>query len=164
MATIRERLLALAEPLGITLPEAYLAYLENPPAQGIFIRHLCDPRGDPKEWWPETIKGLEASWGEPHELYAHYVRATGEQYGGNDANISADDSEFRASRLLSSFFIGEVDGDSVFLDGQTLGVFAHLTENGRVEKWADSFAAFVEHGQQYGEFVNRFREAGSVGG
>ena len=153
-AGVRDRLAALAAPLGLTLPEAYLAFVESPPESGILIHHLCS-EDDPEEWWPETIEGLEADIhrgrGKQRIPYAHYMRATAEDYlaGGPDVSLPGPgDAQFRADRLARGFWIGEEDGDSVFIDQQTLGVFAFLQHDDRVEQWAISFAEFVAHGQQ----------------
>jgi hypothetical protein len=153
-AGVRERLAALAAPLGITLPEAYIAFVESPPESGILIHHLRD-EDDPEEWWPETIKGLEANIyrGERGRRvpYAHYMRQTAENYlaSGPDATLPGPGrKKFRASRMARGFWIGEEDGDSVFLDQETLGVFAFLQHDDRIEQWATSFAEFVAHCQQ----------------
>jgi hypothetical protein len=46
-----------------------------------------------------------------------------------------------------------VDGDGVFLDQQTMGVFAWLAHEDEVEQWASSFADFVADGQRMGRFA-----------
>ena len=152
--SIRERLAALARPLGITLPEEYVAFVEKPPARGILVHHLC-PAGDPPyEWWPSTIEGLEAdvfSGRGPEVLpNAHYVRAEAEEFlaGGCESIPGPGGKRFRTDRLARGFWIGEVDGDSVFIDAETLGVFAYLMHENTVERWAASFAEFVAKGQE----------------
>ena len=154
VVTIRERLAALAAPLGITLPEEYAAFMENPPACGILAHHLC-PKGDPPyEWWPATVEDLESDVhggrGRQPLLFAHYLRAEAEEYlaGGWESVPGPDGTEFGTDRLSRGFWIGEVDGDSVFIDAQTFGVFAYLMHEQTVEQWAVSFAEFVAHGQQ----------------
>lgn len=153
MATVRERLAALARPLSITLPEEYLTYMENGSPPGILISHLCNPGEERYEWLPETMDGLE----DPIDRYAsnpipfaHYVRETADQYreGGVDAIGGPGGMKISLDRLRNGFWIGEVDGDSVFLDQETLAVMAFLQHEDAIEIWADSFAAFLEHGQQ----------------
>lgn len=158
MGTIRERLAALAAPLRIDLPEAYIAFMESPPKRGILIRHLCNRQDPPYEWWPEPIDFLEEDihrgrWTKV-ELNAHYMRATAEPYlaGGHLSVHGPGGSEFETERLSREFWIGEVDGDGVFIDHQTLGVFAWLAHEDEVEQWAESFADFVARGQQTGRF------------
>jgi hypothetical protein len=153
-SSVRDRLHALALPLGIALPEEYVAFVEKPPKRGIRIHHLSSD-GTPYKWLPETIEGLEAGWGEEDEAgvelpYAHYVRATADEYaqGGNENLHGPRGSAFRLDRLRDGFWIGEVDGDSVFIDRQTLGVFAFLQHEDSVAQWAVSFREFVAHGQQ----------------
>jgi hypothetical protein len=164
VGSIRERLQALAAPLGIDLPEEYIAFMENPPEQGILIRHLCPRHDPPDEWWPSPIEYLEEDihrgrW-EKIDLNAHSMRATAEEYlaGGHESVPGPGGSRFGTERLSRGFWIGEVDGDSVFIDQQTLGVFAYLMHEEEVEQWAPSFAEFVAHGQQTGRFVEPDRD------
>jgi len=154
--SIRDRLIALAAPLGIKLPEEYVAFMEAEPERGIPVYHLV-PKGEPPdEWWPEPIEELEADIhrGRCAEvvLGAHYLRSTAAEYlsGGWKSIPGPSGSEFSTERLGRGFWIGEVDGDCVFIDAETLGVFAYLeyADETRVEQWAPSFAAFVAHGQQ----------------
>lgn len=159
MGSIRERLAALAAPLGIDLPGEYIAFMERRPERGILIRHLSNRQDPPYEWWPEPIDFLEADihrgrW-KKVELNAHYMRATAEPYlaGGHEWVPGPGGSRFGAERLSRGFWIGEVDGDSVFIDQQTLGVFAYLAHEDEVEQWAASFADFVAHGQRTGRFA-----------
>ena len=159
MNSIRERLVALASPLGIDLPEEYIAFMERRPERGILIRHLC-PRQDPAyEWWPESVDFLEADihlgrW-KKVESNAHYMRATAEGFlaGGGEWVPGPDGSRFGTERLSRGFWIGEVDGDCVFIDQQTSGVFAWLAHEDEVEQWSSSFADFVAHGQRTGRFA-----------
>jgi hypothetical protein len=153
--SVRDRLNTLAAPLGITLPDEYIAFVKRPPKRGILIHHLCNEGDDPDEWWPATIEGLEAGWGEEDTAgveipYAHYVRATADEFAlsGDEDLAGPGGSAFRLDRLRNGFWIGEVDGDSVFIDQQTLGVFAFLQHEGSVAQWAASFREFVAHGQQ----------------
>lgn len=156
MRTIRERLAALAAPLGIHLPEEYVAFMEAPPARGIPVRHLCAAGDPPAAWWPEPIEELEADIHRGRMptpvLGAHYLRATAAEYlsGGGRSVPDPGGAAFAIERLGRGFWIGEVDGDSVFLDAETLGVLAYLeyADAVRVEQWAPSFVAFVAHGQQ----------------
>lgn len=156
MGSVRERLAVLAAPLGLRLPEEYVAFMESPPARGIPVRHLCAAGDPPAEWWPEPVEELEADIHRGRMptpvLGAHYLRATAEEYlsGGWRSVPGPGGSEFATERLGRGFWIGEVDGDSVFLDADTLGVYAYLefADEARVEQWAPSFAAFVAHGQQ----------------
>ncbi len=152
--SVRDRLNALALPLGIALPEEYIAFVEKTPERSILIRHLSS-EDELYEWQPETIEGLEAGWGEEDaagvELpYAHYVRATADEYAqsGDEDLPGPGGTAFRLDRLRDGFWIGEVDGDSVFIDRQTLGVFAFLQHEDAVAQWAASFREFVAHGQQ----------------
>ena len=159
MGSVRERLIALATPLGIELPEEYLAFMERRPERGIPIRHLCS-RNDPSaEWWPATVDFLEADiW---HGRWtksapnAHYLRGEAERFlsAGVESVPGPAGSRFATERLSRGFWIGEEDGDSVFLDPQTLGVFAWLAHEDEVEQWAVSFGEFVAHGQRTGRFV-----------
>jgi hypothetical protein len=153
-SSVRDRLYVLASPLGIALPEEYVAFVENPPERGILIHHLSS-EDEPYEWLPETIEGLEAGWGEEDDAgvelpYAHYVRATADEYAqsGDEDLPGPGGTAFRLDRLRDGFWIGEVDGDSVFIDRQTLGVFAFLQHEDAVARWAASFREFVAHGQQ----------------
>lgn len=156
MSSIRERLAVLAEPLGIQLPEAYIAFLESEPETGILVRHLRGPGAPPTAWWPEPIEGLEADIHRGHDAtavpYAHYLRETAQEYlsGGWESVPGPAGTEFGTERLGRGFWIGEVDGDSVFIDQATLGVFAYLEfgDETRVEQWAASFAEFVARGQR----------------
>lgn len=159
MASIRERLAALAALLGIDLPEEYLRFMEARPERGILIRHLGGPHDPPDEWWPEPVEFLEQDIhrGRWHkvELNAHSMRATAEPYlaGGHESVPGPDGARFGTERLGRGFWIGEVDGDDVFLDQQTLGVFAWLAHEDEVEQWSTSFADFVARGQQMGRFA-----------
>lgn len=153
--SIRERLANLAAPLGITLPEEYVAFMEDPPERGLLVRHLCNEDDDPYEWWPEAIEGLEDDWGEEDEVgrkipFAHYVRATADNYLADEAEDlpGPNQTSFRLDRLRNGFWIGEIDGDSVFIDQQTLGIFAFLQHEDCVEQWASSFEEFLTRGQQ----------------
>ena len=156
METIRDRLTALAAPLGIQLPEEYIAFMEAEPERGILVYHLLPEGEPPQEWWPEPIEELEADIhrGRCAEvvLGAHYLRSTAAEYlsGGWTSIPGPGGSEFRTERLGRGFWIGEVDGDCVFIDAETLGVFAYLeyADENRVEQWAPSFAEFVARGQQ----------------
>ena len=154
IGTIRERLAALAAPLGIALPGEYVAFVENPPARGILIHHLCAAGDPPFEWWPETIDGLEADvhGGRGREVLpsAHYVRAEAAEFlrVGWESVPGPGGTRFRTDRLSRGFWIGEEDGDSVFIDHETQGVYAFMMHENCVEHWADSFAAFVAHGQR----------------
>lgn len=157
---VRQRLAALAAPLGIELPEAYIAFMEGPSGRGILVRHLCNRQDPAYEWRPAPIAFLEEDvhggrW-KKVELYAHYMRSTAEEYlaGGHESIPGPHGSEFATERLGRGFWIGEVDGDSVFIDQRTLGVFAYLAHESEVEQWAPSFADFVAHGQQTGRFAD----------
>ena len=161
MESIRDRLAALATPLGIQLPEEYIAFMEAQPERGIPVRHLSADGDPPVEWWPEPIEELEA---DIHRgrcagavLGAHYLRATAAEYlsGGWRSIPGPNGSEFATERLGRGFWIGEVDGDSVFIDAETLGVFAYLEYGDEtcVEQWAVSFADFVARGQRMGRFA-----------
>jgi hypothetical protein len=152
-------LATLAAPLGIELPEAYLAFMEHAPERGILVRHLYNPQDPAYEWWPEPAEFLEQDihrgrW-KKVELNAHYMRATAEPYlaGGHEWVRGPHGSRFGTERLRRGFWIGEVDGDRVFIDQQTLGVFAWLAHEDEVEQWAVSFADFVARGQQMGRFA-----------
>ena len=155
-ASVRDRLNALAAPLGITLPDEYIAYLEGEPEAGIPVWHLCAPGDPPWEWRPEPIEELEADIhrGRCAEVVpgAHYLRATAAEYrsGGWRSIPGPGGTEFSTERLGRGFWIGEVDGDQVFLDQESLGVFCYLeqADEARVEQWASSFAEFAAHGQQ----------------
>ncbi|MCE9562744.1 MAG: hypothetical protein K8U57_11920 [Planctomycetes bacterium] len=154
-ATIRDRLTALAAPIGIALPEEYIAFVTRPPKRGILIHHLCNDGDDSYEWWPETIKRLEAGWGEEDKAgveipSAHLLRATADDYaeGRRKTLPGPGGTRFRLDRLRNGFWIGEVDGDSVFIDLQTLGVFAFLQHEDSVVQWASSFGEFAKRGQQ----------------
>ncbi len=83
------------------------------------------------------------------------MRATAEPFleGGHEWVHGPDGSRFGTARLGRGFWIGEVDGDCVFIDQETLGVFAWLAHEGEVERWATSFADFVAHGQRTGRFA-----------
>ena len=159
MGSVRERLVALASPLGIDLPEEYLTFLERRPERGIAIRHRCGPQDPPDEWWPRPVEYLEqdihGGWGQKVELYAHYMRATAEEFlgGGHQSVHGPGRSRFGTERMGRGFWIGEVDGDDVFIDHETGGVFAWLEHEGEVEQWAPSFADFVAHGQRTGRFA-----------
>lgn len=159
MGSVRERLVALASPLGIDLPEAYLAFMERRPDRGIAVRHLCSSQDPPYEWWPEPVEFLEQDIhrGRWHkvELNAHYMRATANHYleGGLVSLPGPNGSQFGIERMGRGFWIGEVDGDCVFIDQHTLGVFAYLAHEDEVEQWASSFTDFVAHGQQMGRFA-----------
>ena len=159
MGSVRERLAVLAAPLGIALPEAYLAFMEDRPARGILVRHLLGPGEPPQEWWPTTIEGLEADiWSgrwTKHAPNAHYMRETAERFieGQHDSVPGPGGSPFGTERLSRGFWIGEVDGDGVFLDHQSLGVFAWLAHEDEVEQWAASFAEFVALGQRTGRLA-----------
>jgi hypothetical protein len=159
MPTIRERLTILAAPLGIELPEEYIAFMETPPKRGIMIRHLCNTSDPAYEWLPESIDGLEEDihgglW-KKIELFAHLMRATAEGYieGGHDHLTGSRGETFETRRLSRGFWIGEVDGDLVFIDHLTLGIFAYLAHEDEVEQWALSFGDFVKYGQQFGRCV-----------
>jgi hypothetical protein len=159
VGSIRERLVALAAPLGIELPEEYLAFMERRPERGIFIRHLCNPSDPPTEWWPATIESLEADiWGgrgSKTAPTAHYLRGEAERFlsAGVESVPGPAGSPFATERLSRGFWLGEEDGDSVFLDPQTRGVFAWLAHEDEVEQWAVSFGEFVAHGQRMGRFA-----------
>jgi hypothetical protein len=169
MSSIRERLTALAAPVGIELPESYLAFMERRPDRGILIRHLCNPQDPAYEWRPEPVEFLEQDihrgrWRKV-ELNAHYTRATAGPLlaGGHTSVPGPDGSRFATERLARGFWIGEVDGDGVFIDHQTGGVFAWLAHEDEVEQWASSFADFVAHGQQMGRFADRGAKPDRIG-
>jgi hypothetical protein len=159
MGTVRERLASLARPLGIELPESYLAFMEQRPERGILIRHRCNPTDPPTEWWPVMIDVLEEDiWSgrwRRQAPFAHYMRIEAEEFlsAGVESVTGPAGSRFGTKRLSCGFYIGEEDGDSVFLDHESLGVFAWLFHEGEVEKWAESFAEFVALGQRTGRFV-----------
>jgi hypothetical protein len=152
--SIRERLAALAQPLGITLPEEYVTFVENPPARGILVHHLSAKGDPPYEWWPETIEGLEADvyGGHMKETLpcAHEISATAQEFltGGCKSVPGPGGTEFRTDRLARAFWIGEDDGDGVFIDAETGGVFVYMMHEECVERWAASFAEFVAKGQE----------------
>jgi len=167
--SIRDRLLVLAAPLGIRLPEEYIAFMETEPERGIPVYHLV-PNGEPPDkWWPEPIDELEADIhrGRCAEvvLGAHYLRATAAEYlsGGWRSIPGPDGSEFSTERLGRGFWIGEVDGDQVFLDQETLGVFCYLEQSDEacVEEWASSFAEFLVRGQVRGSWAEKHAEPNS---
>lgn len=154
--SVRNRLAVLAAPLGINLPDAYVAYMEGEPKAVIPVWHLCAPGSPPWEWQPASIADLEADihggkWRKA-ELFAHYLRAAATEYlsGGWMSIGGPGRTEFSTERLGRGFWIGEVDGDHVFLDHETLGVFCYLEQAdvARVERWASSFAEFAAFGQQ----------------
>lgn len=159
LGNVRERLAALALPLGIVLPEAYLAFMDHRPERGILIRHLCNPTDPPSEWWPATLDWLEADiWNGRWTKVApnaHYMREEAERFlsAGVESVPGPGGSQFSTERLSHGFWIGEEDGDSVFLDADSLGVFAWLAHEDEVEQWAESFAEFVALGQRTGRFV-----------
>jgi hypothetical protein len=159
VGSVRERLAALAVPLGIELPEAYLAFMEHRPERGIPIHHLGGPGEPPKEWWPATLDVLEEDiwrgrWTKAAPN-AHYMREEAERFisAGVEFVTCPAGPPFSSARLSRGFWIGEEDGDSVFLDHQTLGVFAWLAHEDEVEQWASSFAEFVALGQRTGRFA-----------
>jgi len=159
VSSVRERLAALATPLGIELPEAYLAFMERRPERGVLIRHLCNPGDPPSEWWPATLDFLEQDiwrgrWTKVAPN-AHYMREEAEGFlsAGVESVPGPAGTPFGSERLSRGFWIGEEDGDSVFLDAQTLGVFAWLAHEEEVEQWAASFGEFVTHGQRMGRFA-----------
>ncbi|MBM3981297.1 MAG: hypothetical protein FJ304_13615 [Planctomycetes bacterium] len=160
MTSVRDRLNALAAPLGISLPEEYLAFMERRPDRGIPIRHLCNRNDPPAEWWPATVDFLEADiwqgrWTKSAPN-AHYLRGEAERFlsAGVESVPGPAGSRFATERLSRGFWIGEEDGDSVFLDPLTLGVFAWLAQEDEVEQWAASFGEFVARGQRTGRFVD----------
>ena len=159
MGSVRVRLAALAAPLGVELPEVYLAFMERRPERGILIRHLCGPGDPPAEWWPATVDVLEEDiwrgrWTKAAPN-AHYMREEADRFlsAGVESVPGPAGSRFAAERLSRGFWIGEEDGDSVFLDSQSLGVFAWLAHEDEVEQWAASFQEFVAHGQRAGRFA-----------
>jgi hypothetical protein len=78
------------------------------------------------------------------------MRGVAADYGRWLSVPGPGDAPFSTERLARGFWIGEVDGTCVFLDAETLGVFAYTEycDTQHVEWWAPSFAAFVAHGQQ----------------
>lgn len=159
MDNVRERLANLASSLGIDLPESYLYFMESRPKHGILLRHRCSPEDLSYEWWPASVEFLEQDihQGRWHKIeqYAHYMQSTAEQFlaGGHSSVTGPGGSRFGTERMSHGFWIGEVDGDSVFIDQETCGVFAWLEHEGKVEQWAASFADLVAHGQQSGKDV-----------
>src|SRR5437763_1067915 len=129
MGSVRERLATLAAPLGIRLPDEYLAFMGARPARGILVWHLC-PAGDPpNEWWPATLEVLEA---DVHHgrmpaplLNTHYMRGVAEEWGRWPSVPGPGGAPFGTERLARGFWIGEVDGTCVFLDAEAGGVFAY---------------------------------------
>ena len=61
----------------------------------------------------------------------------------DDSIVCRDSSRFDLERLQNGFWIGEVDGDSVFLEQHSRGVFAYIQDDVCVEQWAESFRQFV---------------------
>ena len=133
--------------------------MEHRPERGIFIRHLCGPDDPPAEWWPATVDVLEQDiwrgrWTKVAPN-AHYMReeAIGFLSAGVETVPGPAGSRFASERLGRGFWIGEEDGDSVFLDAHSLGVFAWLAHEDEVEQWAASFQEFVVHGQRFGRWA-----------
>lgn len=143
-ATIRERLAAFADAIPLALPAEYVAFVEKIDGKGA---HYC--HGE-HEWWAASILGLEAPIRTdlmgltlpttPNARYpvalVAYLRQTGV---ANAIQCRNDDSPFELDRLKHGFWIGENDGNSVFLDQQTLGVYAYIQDDFCVERWAGSF-------------------------
>jgi hypothetical protein len=145
--TIRERLETLASPIPLALPSEYIEFVEGLEGRGDYFQH------GGHDWWAAAISGLEAQvrtdlWGltlptPPHarklEVLVSYLR--GQSRG--DSVGCRDGSKFDLERLQNGFWIGENDGDDVFIDQQSLGVFAYIQDDDCVQQWAGSFREFV---------------------
>jgi hypothetical protein len=145
--SVRERLKALAGPILITLPSEYIAFVERLEGRGSYCQHAG------REWWALSIRGLEApvrtdlmGLTMPTTPYAHYFVALIAALHAelpDDTIACCDGSHFPLERLQKGFCIGENDGDTVFLDQQSLGVFAYIHNDYCVEQWAGSFRDFL---------------------
>lgn len=145
--TVRERLDVLANTIPLALPPEYVTFVEGLRGRGDYVRHSGH------DWWASSINGLETpvrtdlmGLALPSTPYARYLVALVAYHraqGGDDSVACRDGSRFDLDRLQMGFWIGENDGDSVFLDQQTLGVFAYIQDEPCVEQWAGSFQEFV---------------------
>jgi hypothetical protein len=145
--TVRERLEALSNPIPLALPSEYIAFVEGLEGRGDYFTHAGH------EWWAASIRGLEApvrtdlmGLTMPTTPFARSCVALVAYLRGQSRDDSVachDGSRFDLERLQNGFWIGEDDGDSVFLDQQSLGVFAYIQYDFYVEQWAGSFREFI---------------------
>jgi hypothetical protein len=149
-STIREQLAALADPIPFALPGEYVAFVEALEGGGGYFRHAG------REWWVASISRLQAPVRTdlmgltlPTTPYARYLVAlvsSLRQQWPENAVECRDGSRFELDRLGNGFWIGEDDGDSVFLDQQSLGVYVYIQDSFCVERWAESFRELLAAG------------------
>ena len=145
----------LAAAVGQALPAEYLTFLDGLPA-----RPTLGPGYDPtldfggRTWRPYTRERLaeviphrrkETAFPHAHETarHAEFLRAADMAHGGEASAVLVEQG-FTLDRLARGFCVGDDgNGNPLFVDPDTGGVFAYYHDGMDVEQWAGSLAELV---------------------
>jgi hypothetical protein len=143
----------LAAAVGQTLPVAYLHFLDRLPARPTLGDGPIFDFGG-QQWRPhdrsklaETIPHRRRESGFPyaHEMarHAEMLRAADAVHGGEASSVLVDQG-FTLDRLARGFCVGDDgNGEPLFVDLDTGGVFAYYQDGMDVEQWAPTLAELV---------------------
>ena len=149
----------LASAVGQTLPAEYLAFLD-----GLLARPTPDDGDDlvldfnGRQWRPHTRSRLaetvphrrrEAAFPFAHETarHAEMLRAADAAHGG-EASAELTEQGFTLDRLTRGFCIGVDDnGDVLFVDAESGGVYVYCHDGMDVEPVAGSLAELLAGSQ-----------------
>lgn len=147
--------LSLASAVGQALPAEYLAFLD-----GLQARPTPDNGDDPvldfngRQWLPhnrsrlaETVphRRRETAFPFAHEMarHAELLRAADAAHDG-EASAELAEQGFTLDRLARGFCVGgDENGEPLFIDPDTGGVFAYYHDGMDVEQWAASLVELV---------------------
>ncbi len=145
----------LVAAVGQSLPSAYFAFLDGLPARptvGEGYGPILDFGG--QQWRPHTRAQLaetiphrrrESAFPYAHETarHAEMLRAADEANDG-EASEELVEQGFTLDRLALGFCVGDDgNGDPLFVDPDTGGVFAYHHDGMDLEQWAPSLAELV---------------------
>ena len=145
----------LATAVGQSLPPAYLAFLDGlstRPTLGEGYGPILDFGG--QQWRPHTRTRLadivphrrrDSAFPYAHETarHAELLRAADAARGG-EALEALVEQGFTLDRLARGFCVGDDgNGDPLFVDPDTGGVFAFYHDGMEVEQWAPTLAELV---------------------
>lgn len=166
---------SLATAVGLTLPAEYLAFLDGLPARptlGEGYGPILDYNG--RHWRPHTRRRLgetvphrrrEATFPYAHETARHadMLRAADAQHGGEASAVLVEQG-FTVDRLGRGFCVGDDgNGDPLFVDPDTGGVYVYYHDGMDVEPVAGSLAELLAGSRDWLGGADVEPDAGAVG-